>query len=171
MKKKKSFVALALVVTVLVLGVGYALTTIDLKVNGDITVSPDDSNFDVNFTDASITTTGTLTGKTDTATKGDGKTATLSVKTLKTVGEKVVAEYTITNNSKAGINATLSNPTATQTNDVAKDYYTVTATLENNDAIAPNGTKKLTVTVQLVKAPLDEVTGAFEVTFNASATK
>ena len=171
MKKKKSFVALALVVAVLVLGVGYALTTIDLKVNGDITVSPDDSNFDVNFTDASITTTGTLTGKTDVATKGDGKIATLSVKTLKTVGEKVVAEYTITNNSKAGINATLSNPTATQTTDAAKDYYTVTATLENNDAIAPNGTKKLTVTVELVKAPLEEVTGNFTVAFNASATK
>ena len=171
MKKKKSFVALALVCAVLVLGVGYALTTIDLKVNGDITVSPDDSNFDVNFTDASITTTGTLTGKTDTADKGNGKTATLSVKTLKTVGEKVVAEYTITNNSKAGINATLSNPTATQTDDTAKDYYTVTAELADNAAIAPNGTKKLTVTVELVKAPLEEVTGNFTVTFNASATK
>ncbi len=171
MKKKKSFVALALVVAVLVLGVGYALTTIDLKVNGDITVSPDDSNFDVNFTDASITTTGTLTGKTDTADKGNGKIATLSVKTLKTVGEKVVAEYTITNNSKAGINATLSNPTATQTDDTAKDYYTVTAELADNAAIAPNGTKKLTVTVELVKAPLEEVTGNFTVTFNASATK
>ena len=171
MKKKKSFVALALVVAVLVLGVGYALTTIELKVNGDITVSPDDSNFDVNFTDASITTAGTLTGKTDTADKGNGKTATLSVKTLKTVGEKVVAEYTITNNSKAGINATLSNPTATQTDDDAKDYYTVTATLADANPIAPNGTKKLTVTVELVKAPLEEVTGNFTVTFNASATK
>ena len=171
MKKKKSFVALALVCAVLVLGVGYALTTIELKVNGDITVSPDDSNFDVNFTDASITTAGTLTGKTDTADKGNGKTATLSVKTLKTVGEKVVAEYTITNNSKAGINATLSNPTATQTDDDAKDYYTVTATLADANPIAPNGTKKLTVTVELVKAPLEEVTGNFTVTFNASATK
>lgn len=171
MKKKKSFVALALVVAVLVLGVGYALTTIDLKVNGDITVSPDDSNFDVNFTDAKITTAGTLTGKTDTADKGNGKTATLSVKTLKTVGEKVIAEYTITNNSKAGINATLSNPTATQTNDDAKDYYTVTATLADTNSIVPNGTKKLTVTVELVKAPLDEVAGAFEVAFKASATK
>lgn len=171
MKKKKSFVALALVVAVLVLGVGYALTTIDLKVNGDITVSPDDSNFDVKFTNATVTEHGTVQGKTDEANIGDGRTATLSVKTLKTVGEKVVAEYTITNNSKAGINATLSNPTATKKDDVAKDYYTVTATLENNDAIAPNGTKKLTVTVELVKAPLEEVTGAFEVTFNASATK
>ena len=171
MKKKKSFVALALVVAVLVLGVGYAITTIDLKVNGDITVSSDDSNFDVNFTDASITTTGTLTGKTDTAEKGNGKTATLSVKTLKTVGEKVVAEYTITNNSKAGINATLSNPTATQTNDAAKNYYTVTATLADTNPIAPNGTRKLTVIVELVKAPLEEVTGNFTVTFNASATK
>ena len=171
MKKKKSFVALALVVAVLVLGVGYALNTIDLKVNGDITVSPDDSNFDVNFTDASITTAGTLTGKTDTADKGNGKTATLSVKTLKTVGEKVVAEYTITNNSKAGINATLSNPTATQTDDAAKGYYTVTATLVDTNPIAPNETKKLTVTVELVKAPLEEVTGNFTVAFNASATK
>ncbi|MBS5806129.1 MAG: hypothetical protein KIC90_03035 [Firmicutes bacterium] len=171
MKKKKSFVALALVVAVLVLGVGYALTTIELKVNGDITVSPDDSNFDVNFTDASITTAGTLTGKTDVADKGNGKTATLSVKTLKTVGEKVIAEYTITNNSKAGINATLTNPVATQTNDDAKDYYTVTAELADTNSIAPNGTKKLTVTVELVKAPLDEVTGNFTVTFNASATK
>lgn len=171
MKKKKSFIALALFVAVLVLGVGYALTTIDLKVNGDITVSPDDSNFDVNFTDAKITTTGSLAGQTDVATKGDGKTATLSVKSLKTVGEKVVAEYTITNNSKAGINATLSNPTATQTTDAAKDYYTVTVTLADTNPIAPNGTKKLTVTVELVKAPLDEVTGAFEVTFNANATK
>lgn len=171
MKKKKSFIALALVCAVLVLGIGYALTTIDLKVNGDITVSPDDSNFDVNFTSASITTTGSLAGQTDTATKGNGKTATLSVKTLKTVGEKVIAEYTITNNSKAGINATLSNPVVTQTNDDAKDYYTVTATLADTNPIAPNGTKKLTVTVELVKAPLEEVTGAFEVTFNASATK
>lgn len=41
---------MVLVVAVLVLGVGYVLTTIDLKVNDDITVSPDDSNFDVNFT-------------------------------------------------------------------------------------------------------------------------
>lgn len=171
MKKKKSFVALALVCAVLVLGVGYALTTIDLKVNGDITVSPDDSNFDVNFTDAKITIKGTLAGQTDAATKGDGKTATLSVKSLKTVGEKVVAEYTITNNSKAGINATLSNPTATQTDDTAKDYYTVTATLADANPIAPNGTKKLTVTVELVKAPLEEVTGNFTVAFNASATK
>ena len=171
MKKKKSFVALALVVAVLVLGVGYALTTIDLKVNGDITVSPDDSNFDVKFTNATVTGHGTVQDKTDEANIGDGRTATLSVKTLKTVGEKVVAEYTITNNSKAGINATLSNPTATQKDDDAKDYYKVTAELADNNAIVPNGTKKLTVTVELVKAPLDEVTGAFEVKFNANATK
>ena len=171
MKKKKSFVALALVAAILVLGVGYALTTIDLKVNGDITVSPDDSNFDVNFTNANITTTGTLAGQTDTATKGDGKIATLSVKSLKTVGEKVIAEYTITNNSKTGINATLSNPTATQTNDAAKDYYTITTALEDTNPIAPNATKKLTVTVELIKAPLEEITGNFTVAFNASATK
>lgn len=170
MKKKKSFVALALVVAVLVLGVGYALTTIDLKIDGDINISPDDSNFDVNFTAATITTTGTAVGKTDVATEGDGKTATLSVKSLKTVGEKVIAEYTITNNSKAGINATLTNPTATLTDDAAKEYYTVTTTFADPNPIAPNGTKKLTVTVELVKAPLEEVIGAFNITFKANAT-
>lgn len=49
-RKKIKAVKMVLVVAVLVLGVGYVLTTIDLKVNDDITVSPDDSNFDVNFT-------------------------------------------------------------------------------------------------------------------------
>ena len=49
-EEKIKAVKMVLVVAVLVLGVGYALTTIDLKVNDDITVSPDDSNFDVNFT-------------------------------------------------------------------------------------------------------------------------
>ena len=167
---KKSFIAFTLLVAVLVLGVGYALTTIDLKVNGELTVSPDDSNFDVNFTNAVITTTGSLTGKTDTIDKGNGKTANLSVKTLKTVGEKVIAEYTITNNSKAGINASLSNPNVTQTADTAKEYYTVTAQLENANPIAPNETKKLIVTVELIKAPLNEVTGSFEISFDATAT-
>ncbi len=162
MKKKKSFVVLALIVAVLVLGVGYAISSVNLSVNGDVKISPDDSNFDVNFTDA------TVTGTNNTATKGDGKTATLHVESLKTVGDTVTATYTITNDSKAGINASLTNPTVAYTEDDAKGFYEVTSTLADTTAIAPAGTKEMTVTVKLVKAPTDEVTGNFTISFTAS---
>lgn len=162
MKKKKNFTLLGLVVAVLVLGIGYAISSIDLKVNGDVKISPDDSNFIVEFTNANVA------GDKDTATIGDGKTATLHVETLKTVGDEVVATYTITNKSKAGLNATLTNPTVNYTADDAKGYYEVTAVLADTNAIAPNGTETLTVTVKLVKAPFTEVTGNFEVAFQAT---
>lgn len=162
MRKKKSFATLALLVAVLILGVGYAISSIDLKVNGDVTISPDDSNFNVEFTDATVDGTG------NTATVGTGKVATLSVKSLKEVGNKVTATYTITNLSKAGINATLDSLAVTPADDAAKDYYKATAVFGSTNAIVPNGTETLTVTVELVKAPLEEVTGSFAVSFKAN---
>lgn len=162
MRKKKSFATLALLVAVLILGVGYAISSIDLKVNGDVTISPDDANFNVEFTDATVDGTG------NTATKGTGKVATLSVKSLKEVGDKVTATYTITNLSKAGINATLDGLAVTPADDAAKDYYKATAVFGSTNAIVPDGTETLTVTVELVKAPLEEVTGSFTVGFKAN---
>lgn len=162
MKKKKSFITLAIVAAVLLLGVGYALNAIDLTVNGDITISPDDSNFVVEFTDATVTGTG------NTADKGDGKTATLHVESLKTVGDTLTATYTITNSSKAGLNADITTPTVQYATDTANGFYEVTSALENTTAIAPAGTKKMTVTVKLVKAPTEEVTGNFTISFKAN---
>lgn len=162
MKKKKSFVTLALIVAVLILGVGYAISNVDLSVNGDVKVSPDDNNFKVVFTDASIEGTG------NTATVGTGTEATLHVETLTSVGDTATATYTITNQSQAGINASLSNPAVTYTEDAANGYYEVTAALADATAIAPNGTKTLTVTVKLVKAPVKEITGNFKVSFTAT---
>lgn len=162
MRKKKSFAALALVVAVLILGVGYAISSLDLKVNGDVTITPDDSNFSVLFTDATVDGTG------NTASVGDGKTATLSVKSLKTVGDKVVATYTITNKSKAGIDAALAGLTVTPTEDDAKAFYSAKAEFNTTDNLTPEGTATLTVTVELIKAPTTEVTGAFTVSFKAN---
>lgn len=162
MKKKKSFVTLALIVAVLILGVGYAISNVDLTVNGDVKVSPNNNNFKVLFTAANITGTG------NTATVGTGTEATLHVETLESVGDTVTATYTITNQSQAGINASLSNPTVTYTEDAAKGYYEITAVLADTTAIVPNGTKTLTVTVKLVKAPVEEITGNFKVNFTAT---
>ena len=164
MKKKKSFIGLALIVAVLVLGVGYAISAIDLKVDGDVSVSPDDSNFAVEFTDATVDGTG------NTATIGNGHTATLDVKSLKSVGDTVTATYTITNKSKAGVAATLTEPAVAYTEGgTANGYYEATATLGTTDPLAAGtGTATLTVTVKLVKAPLEDVTGKFNVTFKAN---
>lgn len=165
MKKRKSVITLALIASILVLGVGYALRTIDLAADGDLKIAPDDSNFDVKITDAIVS------GEGNTATVGDNLTATLHVETLKTVGDEVTATYTITNNSKAGINAKIefANPSVTYTEDTAKGYYNVEATFDNNDSIAPTKTKTLIVKVTLVKAPLEDVTGTFKVSMTANA--
>lgn len=165
MKKRKSFVALALLVAVLILGVGYAISTIDLSVNGDVTINPDDSNFKVEFTNAEVDGTG------NTATIGDGLIATLDVKSLKTVGDTVTATYTVTNKSKAGVNATLSSPVVAYTEGgSANGYYEATGVLGTTNAITPDGNTTLTVTVKLVKAPLEDVTGKFTVSFTATPT-
>lgn len=164
MKKNKSFIGLALVVAILVLGIGYALSAIDLNVNGDVAISPDDSNFAIEFTNATVDGTG------NNATIGDGHIATLDVKSLKTVGDTVTAVYTITNKSNAGLSATLTNPNVTQVEaGTANDYYTASAVLGTTDPISVNGTTTLTVTVKLIKAPLEDVTGKFTVSFKANA--
>lgn len=163
MRKKKSFATLALLVAVLILGVGYAINSLDLNVNGDVTITPDDSNFAVKFTDSAVEGTGNTTAITD------DHNATLSVKSLKTVGDTVTATYTITNESKAGINAELTGLTVTPTTgDTATGFYEATAKFGGSTAIAPDGTETLTVTVKLVKAPTEEVTGTFKVNFKAN---
>ncbi len=48
MKKKKSFTRLLIILAVLFLGVGYAaITSRTLTINGNVTVNPNENDFDV----------------------------------------------------------------------------------------------------------------------------
>lgn len=133
MKKKKSFTGLLIILAVLFLGVGYAaITSRTLTINGNVTVNPNENDFDVVFKGAPTITDGTDHATTATNTyDSTNRTATLTVDGLEKAGDKVVVTYTIENKSNS-LKATLSNLTVT--NDSAKGYFTVETT-ELNDTV------------------------------------
>lgn len=133
MKKKKSFTGLLIILAVLFLGVGYAaITSRTLTINGNVTVNPNENDFDVVFKGVPTITDGTDPATTATNTyDSTNRTATLTVDGLEKAGDKVVVTYTIENKSNS-LKATLSNLTVT--NDSAKGYFTVETT-ELNDTV------------------------------------
>ena len=167
MKKNKTLLGVALLIAVLVLGIGYALDTKDLQVGGDVTVATDDANFVVEFTHAED---DNATANDATIDASDAKLADFTVTSLTAVGDKAKATYTITNNSNVGINAEILEATATETSN--GDYFAVTPTLKysDDDKILEVGeTATLEVLVELTKAPVDAaVTGTFTVDFTAT---
>ena len=170
MKKRKSFAALALIVAVLILGVGYAINNVDLTVTSDVKVNADDNNFKVEFTKAIVDNEGTG----NTATVGDGTEATLHVESLSAVGDIIQATYIITNNSATGIEAALSSPSITYKNPDgdsidADEYYEVTVDFNGSvdPVLAVGEEATLRVVVKLLKAPVNDITGNFTVSFNA----
>ena len=178
MNKKKSFTGLLIILAVLFLGVGYAaITSRTLTINGNVTVNPNENDFDVVFKGAPTITNGTGPATTATNTyDSTNRTATLTVDGLEKAGDKVVVTYTIENKSNS-LKATLSNLTIT--NDLANGYFTVVAT-ELNDTVlgvysAAEATDETTlvVTITLAKTPIldtDVENVPFTITFNAAPT-
>ncbi len=104
MKKKNTFLGVALLIAVLLLGVGYALTINGLKITGTATAVEDGSNFRVIFSNAEgfgENVSAEVDSNDDTQ-----KTAIMNV-TLGTVGEVAEAEFTIKNDSADGITAVI----------------------------------------------------------------
>lgn len=167
MKKRNTLLGLALLVAVLVLGVGYAWDAINLQINGTVEVAPNSENFKVVFSEGALTKG---TEGTDVVTTDGTKTAGLDVKSLVAVGDTVVATYTVKNNSGAGINAVLGEVTVTEGTTNAEYFSVTTEWLDATTTLAPTGTRQLKVTVTLDKAPVDDtVEGSFNITFDATA--
>lgn len=165
MKKKRTLLGLALLVAVLILGVGYAaLTSIDLDLTGTVNVSPSDANFKVVWSE------GTPANTEDSVSVVGSKSVTFTVNSLKAVGSTATATFKIKNNSGAGINAIVSVPTIEEGDENA-DYFTVTTNYGDSAiTLAPTEDKEVTVTVTLDKAPVDEdITGTFTITLKADA--
>lgn len=149
MKKKRTLVGVALLVAVLMLGVGYAaISNITLNINGNISASPSDDNFIVKLVKdpAPVVSDADLVSATVT---GD-KVGTINVTGLTAKGEFVTATYTVANTSpdlKAGITAS-----AVWSN---KTYFNVTTTVKDAEIAALTGTTTVEVKVELIKTPVD----------------
>lgn len=164
MKNKKTFVGIALLILVLVLGIGYAAITSSLNINGTAKATTDDSNFKVVFTGVTDPATAT-NGVTATAT-ADSTTATLNVEGLTTKGQTKTATFTIANKSPE-LKALVDVKTKSITN---TEFFAINAEVKNADtALAPDGETTVTVTVELVKTPIAPVEGTIAVELEATA--
>ena len=151
---KKKYGVIAIIVAILVLGVGYAaISNINLNVTGSTaTVSPDQANFVVKY-DAlnTFTYSGNPTGSTVTLTRTDDTTATFTVTGLTKKGDKVTITYPIVNESPT-LAASLAAPTITNDNST---YFSVTSTspAANTELAENGGTANLVLVVEVIKTP------------------
>lgn len=180
MKKKKNILlAVGLLVAVLGLGIGYAISTQSLTVEGTATAQEGASSFSVKFKEASPTTAQTTTddkGATLTsvvAKKESDNKASMEV-TLTNVNDTVTATFTIENASKEGLAARVNADNVKiykhgTTETYSSDYFTVTPVVESKDIPSvTDNTMTFDVKVTLKKAYVGtenstEITEQFDV--------
>lgn len=165
MKKKNTFIVVALLLAVVVLGVGYAASTGPWVINGTAKASAS-TEFDVDFTGTPVVTDGVVASVTN------DLSATMEV-TLSNKDDVGSATFTLTNNSPVGIGASFtadmvkiykSNGTDEWVNDTASDYFNITVDTTGTGTIASNGgIATVKVTVTLKKAAVSDITESFVV--------
>ena len=160
MKKNRTLLGGALVIALLVLGVGYAWQTLSPTINGTATISESADNFVVALENPTVDGTG------NTFTVSN-LTGTLQVNSLKSVGDTVTATVEVVNRSDVGIKASVTDDTVTEVD--TDNYFTVTTDWVATDLASNGGKKLMTITVKLDKAPISEVTGTFTIKLDATA--
>lgn len=167
MKRTKIYVMIAVIIAVLILGIGYAaISNITLNINGTASATTADENFKVKF-DGTVTPTSTVPdgveGATATGTITNDTTATIAVSGLTTKDQTATVTYTILNDSPE-LSANLAASVKTNNND---EYFDVTTSLAKT-TLAKGETTTLTVTVKLKKTPIADQTTNITVGIEAS---
>lgn len=184
MKQKRTYVTLLLIIAILCLGIGYALIgNITLEIGGTVEASPDAANFVVKFKDKGTANveSGADAASAETTKVSDTK-VTLTATGLTAKGDNVTGTWTIQNISP-DLLADISIETTQITDDVdtsidPEEYFTITTTVngktETENPVAQlnadGGETTVTVTVELVKTPIDidKITGTIAVELKAA---
>lgn len=164
MKNKRVLLLLLLLIIVMVLGIGYAISNKTLIISGTATATAADDNFVVRFkkTDGNYDAPTNLKNAIASVTKDNE--ATITVTGLTKVGDTATATYEVENASE-GLDAKI------KAEAVVKDntYFKVTTTdiTSTETELAQGASKKVTVTVELVKTPIEDKTTDVTVTLTA----
>lgn len=168
MKNKRVLMLLLVLALILFLGIGYALKTKELTITGMATATASDNNFTVRFkkTGTSYDEPTGLTNATATVTADNQ--ATINVSGLTKVGETATATYAVENVSH-GIDANVK-AVATIGN---TEYFKVTTegiTGEETKLTSDtsSNTTSITVKVELIKTPLEDLDSNVTVTLTAT---
>ena len=148
-----------LLLAILLLGVGFAVVSTTLYLNGNVKIATNNADFDVKFTKAIIDDTDTPS-----AISSDGKTITFSTKDLSTVGDISKLDFEVTNSSTMyDANVSIE---CTATGD-KNSYYEIIK--EVASPIVGKRTEKGKVEVRLLKASVEDFSETFTCTLNAIA--
>ena len=160
MKNKKVVLLLLLLVLVLALGIGYAMNNKTLNITGTAAATADDNNFKVIFDkDTAITKSENVT-----ATYTDDTNATITVTGLTKKGDTATATYTVKNDSN-DIDANVTAATTVTNSDFFK--VTTTGITDTATKIVSGNTTTITVTVELIKTPVENQSTDVTVTLTA----
>ena len=160
MKNRKKMITTALIVLVLLLGVGYAtVSSVNLNINGTSKAGTKELQV---FYDG--TNSGTSAKVTAISSQNQTRTATFTVENM-TLGETVTMTFEV-KNYETDVNANLAAPSVTNTN---KNYFQVTASCDKTTLNAGE-TATITVNVTLTKTPVSEEAGSTTVTVEMAAS-
>lgn len=147
MKRTNKLIIAALLVIMLLLGIGYAaIQNITLNISGTASADPAQAAFKVMFSGEPTVSDATHV----TASVTDDTNATINVSGLTAEGDKVTATYTV-QNASTDLSADLSVATTNSNT----DYFTIKSDLAKTSLVAGEATT-LVVTVELTKIPVSE---------------
>ncbi len=154
-KMKKKYGVIAILIAIVVLGVGYAvISNVTLNVSGSqATVNADQSNFVVKFDEEStFGYSGNPVGSTVTVERTNDTTATFTVEGLTKEGDKVTITYPIVNASET-LKASLGEPSITNDN---SEFFSVTSVspTAGTELAANGGSANLVLVVEVIKTPV-----------------
>ena len=161
MKNRKKMITTALIVLVLLLGVGYAtVSSVNLNING--TAKAGSKELQV-FYDG--TNSGTSAKVTAISSPDKTREATFTVENM-TLDETVTMTFEV-KNYETDVNATLAAPSVTQ--NTKPEYFQVTTSC-NKTNLNAGDTATITVNVKLIKTPVSEEAGSTTVTVEMAAS-
>lgn len=161
MKNRKKMITTALIVLVLLLGVGYAtVSSVNLNING--TANAESKELQVFYDGVNSGTSDKVT-----AISSPVKTreATFTVESM-TLDETVTMTFEV-KNYETDVNATLAAPSVTQNTN--EEYFQVTTSCDKTTLNAGE-TATITVNVKLIKTPVTDEAGSTTVTVAMAAS-
>ena len=161
MKNRKKMITTALIVLVLLLGVGYAtVSSVSLNING--TANAETKELQVFYDGVNSGTSAKVT-----AISSPVKTreATFTVESM-TLDETVTMTFEV-KNYETDVNATLAAPSVTQ--NTKEEYFQVTTSCDKTTLNAGE-TATITVNVKLIKTPVTDEAGSTTVTVAMAAS-
>ena len=161
MKNRKKMITTALIVLVLLLGVGYAtVSSVNLNINGSAKAGSKELQV---FYDG--TNSGTSAKVTAISSPANTRAATFTVENM-TLNETVTMTFEV-KNYETDVNATLAAPSVTQNTN--EDYFQVTTSCDKTTLNAGD-TATITVNVKLIKTPVTDEAGSTTVTVAMAAS-